>query len=263
MVGMKLAAASLALLPAAADAFVAPTVLRGQVAQTAGQAAAASAAPSGGRSTGVATVAACALVATVAVKAARPARKSAAASSVVSMQAEEEVKMSPSVPYLPYPERLEGWVGGEKGFDPLRTSDIIDVYWLREAELKHGRICMLATLGWISVDAGWRFEAEMFQGVSVINAHNKMVEMGVMQQMLSIVGVCEIFSLYLIKEGLLGKIQRKAGDYFIGKNFLPKEEDKAKDMQLKELENGRLAMLAFSGICTQANLFPESHFPYL
>ncbi|KAL9139579.1 Light-harvesting complex-like [Amphidinium carterae] len=133
MVGMKLAAASLALLPAAADAFVAPTVLRGQVAQTAGQAAAASAAPSGGRSTGVATVAACALVATVAVKAARPARKSAAASSVVSMQAEEEVKMSPSVPYLPYPERLEGWVGGEKGFDPLRTSDIIDVYWLREA----------------------------------------------------------------------------------------------------------------------------------
>eukprot|EP00971_Amphidinium_carterae_P164539 3262101-Amphidinium_carterae.1 len=88
----------------------------------------------------------------------------------------------------------------------------------------------------------------MFQGVGAIEAHNKMVEAGVMQQMLSIVGVCELFSLYLIKEGLLGRIQRKAGDYFIGKNFLPKEPEKATDMQLKELENGRLAMLAFSGI---------------
>jgi len=170
--------------------------------------------------------------------------------------------MSEAVPYLTYPERLDGWVGGEKGFDPIRVSDIMDPYYLREAELKHGRICMLATIGWVTVDADIHFQAEMFQGVSVIDAHNKMVEAGVMQQMLSIVGVCELFSLYLLKEGLQGKIKRAAGDYFIGKNFLPKDEEAKKSMQLKELENGRLAMLAFSGICTQGCLFPESHFPY-
>merc|ERR1719482_1821693 len=28
------------------------------------------------------------------------------------------------------------------------------VYWMREAELKHGRICMLAVVGWLTVDAG-------------------------------------------------------------------------------------------------------------
>ena len=60
---------------------------------------------------------------------------------------------------------LKGWVGGEKGFDPLGVTDALPVYWVREAELKHGRICMLATVGWISgltwmeLDgAGWSWE---------------------------------------------------------------------------------------------------------
>ncbi|KAL9138888.1 Photosystem I chain B-like [Amphidinium carterae] len=260
MVAAKLAAA-FALIPAA-EAFVAPSLRSTGVQEVNPVVTEAQPSQWGAQCNGAAALAACAVVAGVAARGVRPVKRTS--KSVTALQAEtEEVKMSAAVPYLPYPERLEGWVGGEKGFDPLRTSDIIDVYWLREAELKHGRVCMLATLGWISVDVGARFPAEMFQGIGPIEAHNRMVEAGVMQQMLSIVGVCELFSLYLIKEGLLGRIQRKAGDYFIGKNFLPKEPEKATDMQLKEIENGRLAMLAFSGIVTQANLFPESHFPYL
>ena len=35
---------------------------------------------------------------------------------------------------------LKGWVGGEKGFDPLGVTDALPVYWTREAELKHGRV---------------------------------------------------------------------------------------------------------------------------
>ena len=42
---------------------------------------------------------------------------------------------------------LKGWVGEEKGFDPLGVTDALPVYWVREAELKHGRVCMLATVG--------------------------------------------------------------------------------------------------------------------
>lgn len=42
---------------------------------------------------------------------------------------------------------LKGWVGEEKGFDPLGVTDALPVYWVREAELKHGRLCMLATVG--------------------------------------------------------------------------------------------------------------------
>ena len=59
-----------------------------------------------------------------------------------------------------------------------------------------------------------------------------------------------------------------AGDYFFGKKFLPKEPAKEREMRLKELENGRLAMVAFGGICTQAALFSvcrvtHTHIPHV
>ena len=41
---------------------------------------------------------------------------------------------------------------GDVGFDPLGFSAIIDMRWLREAELKHGRVCMLAATGMIVQD---------------------------------------------------------------------------------------------------------------
>ena len=38
----------------------------------------------------------------------------------------------------------------QEGFDPMGFSLAIDIRWLREAELKHGRVAMLATVGWIT-----------------------------------------------------------------------------------------------------------------
>jgi len=168
--------------------------------------------------------------------------------------ATDEPRMSSAVPFLKYPEVLDGWVGGEKGFDPLGVSDALPVYLLREAELKHGRVCMLATLGWIATDLGVRFPSDVFQDVSTVEAHDRMVQAGLMGPFLATVGVYEIFGGWLCLEGLDGKIKRDAGDFYLGKNFLPKDEAKEKDMRMKELENGRLAMLAFSGIATAAVL---------
>jgi len=58
------------------------------------------------------------------------------------------------MPFLPRPMKLEGMVG-DKGFDPLGLSEWVPVDWLRESELKHGRVCMLASWGssqliWVS-----------------------------------------------------------------------------------------------------------------
>mmetsp|Transcript_67870 Transcript_67870/g.150417 ORF Transcript_67870/g.150417 Transcript_67870/m.150417 type:complete len:494 (-) Transcript_67870:108-1589(-) len=167
----------------------------------------------------------------------------------------KEMEMSPSVPFLRYPEVLRGWVGGEKGFDPLGVTDALPVYWVREAELKHGRICMLATVGWIATDLGARFPGEKFQAVATtLEAHDKMVDAGYMLPFLGAVGTFELFFLWLFfqawPEG--EGINRDAGDFWLGKQFLPKDPEKEKDMRLKEIENGRLAMFAFSGIVTQA-----------
>merc|ERR1719215_1431593 len=112
-----------------------------------------------------------------------------------------EMEMSPAVPFLRYPKVLKGWVGGEKGFDPLGVTDALPVYFVREAELKHGRVCMLATLGWIGVDLGARFPGDVFQSVSTLEAHDKMVTTGIMGPMLATVGVFELYGGWLCLEG--------------------------------------------------------------
>jgi len=170
-------------------------------------------------------------------------------------------RYSESVPFLVHPKQLDGWVGGEKGFDPLGTTDAIPVYIMREAELKHARVCMLATVGWIATDLGLRFPNPVFQNCTTLSAHDVAVEAGYMGQFLGIIGTIEAYSLWLLFKGWGGDIKRDAGDFFLGKNFLPKDPKQADEMRLKELENGRLAMLAFSGIVTQAALY-ETKWPF-
>jgi light-harvesting complex I chlorophyll a/b binding protein 1 len=111
---------------------------------------------------------------------------------------------------------------------------------------------MLATLGWIATDLGARFPGEMYQNVTTIQAHDAMVQTGIMQPFLAAIGTFEVYAGWLTNQGWSERVKRDAGDYFLGKNFLPKDEEKARDMKLKELENGRLAMLAFGGIVTEA-----------
>merc|ERR1712060_93834 len=53
-----------------------------------------------------------------------------------------------------------------------------------------------------------------------------------------------------------------AGDVGFGKGFLPKTEEGIVQMKIKELKNGRLAMLAVSGAMTQGVLFNQHHFPF-
>jgi len=168
-----------------------------------------------------------------------------------------EREMSVACPFLVFPQQLKGWVGGEKGFDPIGLSDFLPVYQLRECELKHGRFAMLATIGWIATDLGWRFPGEVFQNTTTIGAHDACLKAGYMQPFLGSIGVFELYGGYLWFQGMSnnmgsGDLPRDAGDYFVGKQFLPKDEEKANEMKLRELENGRLAMLAFGGIVTEA-----------
>ena len=93
-------------------------------------------------------------------------------------------KMSAAVPFLPMSPALEGLPGEEEGFDPMGFSLAIDIRWLREAELKHGRVAMLATVGWISTDLGLRVPGDAFQ-VTTIEAHDAMVKFGSMPQILA------------------------------------------------------------------------------
>ncbi|CAK9118272.1 unnamed protein product [Durusdinium trenchii] len=166
--------------------------------------------------------------------------------SRVARQAESKgYKMSAAVPFLPMSPALEGLPGEEEGFDPMGFSLAIDIRWLREAELKHGRVAMLATVGWIATDLGLRVPGEPFQ-VSTIEAHDAMVKFGSMPQILVWLGYLELFGFLAIINMQEGKTDRKPGDFGL-RGFYPADAKGQYDMQVKELRNGRLAMLAFSG----------------
>ena len=101
---------------------------------------------------------------------------------------------SKALPFLPCPPDLQGY-SGNREFDPLWLSSTTPMDWMREAELKHGRVCMLATLGWVSVDLGFRFPKPEFQGVMSMDAHNVGVESGLMTVLFAAIFVVEFLGV--------------------------------------------------------------------
>lgn len=57
-----------------------------------------------------------------------------------------------AVPFAPAPDCLPENIPGYMGFDPLGLSTLCNVEWLREAEIKHCRVAMLAAAGSIAQD---------------------------------------------------------------------------------------------------------------
>jgi len=74
------------------------------------------------------------------------------ARTTLSLNAEK----SGALPFLNRPPLLDGSMAGDVGFDPLGLSGIddvgVDLYWLREAEVKHARVAMLAVVGILQVE---------------------------------------------------------------------------------------------------------------
>jgi len=170
---------------------------------------------------------------------------------------------SEALPFLPKPQNLSGYVG-DVGFDPLRISDYVPMDYLREAEIKHGRICMLAWLGYVSVDMGLRIYPlpPGLEGLTSATAHDASVAQGGMAHIFLSIAFLEMGSWLSVSAMLQGS-GREPGDFgFDPLGYLKgKSEEEVNKIKLQELKNGRLAMLAFSGVVTQSVLTGLS-FPY-
>jgi len=59
-----------------------------------------------------------------------------------------ETEMSVAIPFLKRPPKLDGTQAGDFGFDPLGLTEEFDLFTMQEAELRHGRLAMLAVVGW-------------------------------------------------------------------------------------------------------------------
>jgi len=152
---------------------------------------------------------------------------------------------------------------GRYEFDPAGFSRFTEfVPYFREAELKHGRIAMLAWLGLVVPDfvriPGERYGFDYCP--LTIDAHDKLNgPIGVNFQILFWITIVE---LCCAKKVFEWNSLECAGDYGFGVKFLPKDEEGQKRMRMAELKNGRLAMIAFGGSITQA-VITQHPFPWL
>lgn len=205
----------------------------------------------------------------------------------------DKTQRSKAVPFLPRAVNLDGSMPGDVGFDPFylssipknfagfiqppsweETPGIPTLYWMAEAEIKHARVCMMAWFGWLATDGAFgitlRFPGSIYSVDSIpnaYNAHNILVEQGSMAFLLLAVGFIEFCSSgAVLVEVSKGESDRLPGDFSLDPlSFLKGKSDaEVKRMKTTELLNGRLAMLAFSGVATQSALLDGAHssFPY-
>jgi len=134
-------------------------------------------------------------------------------------------------------------------FDPLHISEIVPVKYLQESEIKHGRVCMLAALGFI-VQEAFTWGAPGFPKMLAVDAHDYyLVNGGAMFQIMLFCAMFEGVSFYAVKDTLDGK--REPGYFGFDPLGLGKDPAQFKKYQTNEIMNGRLAMIAVAGMIHQ------------
>jgi len=180
---------------------------------------------------------------------------SAAAFAPASVNVERSValnaKMSESLPFLPCPEKLDGSMAGDKGFDPMGLSEIQeDLTYARWAELKHGRIAMLAIVGLITQEY-IHLPGALYQNSDPFGAVST-VGLGVNLQIFAGIGIVELSNFYKHYDGSTPGDIGWTGGFLKNKS----EADIAKAKE-QEISHCRLAMVAITGASVQTLMFHQ------
>jgi len=142
---------------------------------------------------------------------------------------------------------------GNKGFDPLNcATDIETLKRYREAEIKHGRLAMLAAIGWPISELFHPYLSEITHRTNLLSSNNKVPSIlnGGLEKINPIFFMAIIIFTTTIESM---ELYRTDKNYIPGDlNFDPLNFYKNKtaftkrNLELKELNNGRLAMLAIT-----------------
>lgn len=166
---------------------------------------------------------------------------------------------STAMPFMDRPAALTGELAGDVGFDPLGFAKTeADLMNYREAEIKHARLAMLAAAGWpLSEVFDKKIAAAMNlsplvdaadRAPSVLNGGLGKVSPIYWVACLGVAAAVDVFGISKSK----GADYSVPGDLgFDPLGAYPKDEAGQKRMQLAEIKNGRLAMIAIFAFAVQ------------
>mmetsp|Transcript_58713 Transcript_58713/g.136586 ORF Transcript_58713/g.136586 Transcript_58713/m.136586 type:complete len:321 (+) Transcript_58713:62-1024(+) len=139
----------------------------------------------------------------------------------------------------------------DRNFDFNMVMTYPHVQWLRESEIKHGRICMLAFVGVLAQQfyqiPGYPAEPDWTKALAACYA-SKYPTLGVIQ--------ISVFTMLVegrwYPDGAwIGQMDREPGDLgFDPLNYLKRPSSDLKKLQLQELKNGRLAMIGLASLAS-------------
>ena len=170
-----------------------------------------------------------------------------------------EPDMSQALPFMARPAALDGSMAGDAGFDPLgfaKNND--DLMKYREAEIKHARLAMLAAAGWPLSELFDKKIAVVLGMTPVVDATERapslfnggLGKISPIYWVVCLAGAAAI-DLYGIKQAG-SKAGYVPGDLgFDPLGVFPKEAAGKKRMELAEIKNGRLAMIAITAFAFQ------------
>jgi hypothetical protein len=162
-------------------------------------------------------------------------------------------------------DELPGALAPVGFFDPLGFADKADENTMkryREAELTHGRVAMLAVVGFLVGEkvegSSFLFDASVsgpaITHLSQVPAQFWVVlaiAIGAAEQKRAEIGWVEPENVPVDQPGLL-RAEYSPGDLgFDPLGLMPEDGEEFRTMQTKELQNGRLAMLAAAGFLAQ------------
>lgn len=204
----------------------------------------------------------------------------APSTSVVSTSSAIRMSEVPveETPFVPPPLKINGWSAdaslpcyGLPGavsplgfFDPLGFTNEMElngVKRFREAEIMHGRVAMMATLGYLIGESTPTITYGMDVHHTIANNQIPEVPGTVLFPFFLAINICEALraSTGWMEPGL-GPLFTLREKYYPGDigfdplGLKPKDAKEFADMQTKELSNGRLAMLAAAGMCVQEQI---------